>query len=201
MESEIRKCTKCGKEQPIIEYYKSESGRRGYACWCKSCYSKKARERYEKNAEEYKKDKNEYNKQHRKERSEYQRNYRRSDYAKEKISEYNKAYAERHPGRIKEYKMRYGTYRKRARYFGVEYEHIDRLSIFVRDKNKCQLCGRRIQVINKNKDNAAHLDHIIPLSQGGHHIESNVQALCRKCNVKKHNKMTGQLRLCYEDIS
>ena len=87
------------------------------------------------------------------------------------------------------------THKYRAIHFGVEYEHINKLTIFKRDKWRCQLCGIKTQKNNHLKDNAAELDHIIPMSRGGGHIKSNVQTLCRKCNGEKGNQLIGQLRI------
>jgi 5-methylcytosine-specific restriction endonuclease McrA len=61
---------------------------------------------------------------------------------------------------------------------------------FMRDGWRCQLCGSAVDQLRPvNKDNYAHLDHIIPLARGGQHIWSNVQTLCRKCNVKKSDSL------------
>lgn len=40
-----------------------------------------------------------------------------------------------------------------------------------------------------NKPNSPELDHIIPISKGGHHLYSNVQLLCRACNGSKRDEM------------
>ena len=32
------------------------------------------------------------------------------------------------------------------------------------------------------------LHHVVPLSQGGFHVKSNVQLLCRHCHVKMHKR-------------
>ena len=47
----------------------------------------------------------------------------------------------------------------------------------------CSMCGRFVECQNLT------LDHIIPLSKGGRHIPSNVQALCKSCNSSKHDKI------------
>lgn len=87
------------------------------------------------------------------------------------------------------------THEKRAIMFNAECEHINRLKVFNRDKWRCQLCGIKVQKNDYLKDNAAELDHIIPLSRGGGHIYSNVQTLCRRCNTEKGNKLIGQLKI------
>ena len=38
------------------------------------------------------------------------------------------------------------------------------------------------------------LDHVIPLSKGGKNDTSNVVAVCRSCNSKKHDKMLIEFR-------
>lgn len=48
--------------------------------------------------------------------------------------------------------------------------------IFNRDNNSCLCCG------SKNK---LEIDHIIPVSRGGENKLSNLQTLCKKCNVIK----------------
>lgn len=66
---------------------------------------------------------------------------------------------------------------------------------FERDNWICQLCGCDVDLIKPtNKDNYAHLDHIIPLSKGGQHITNNVQTLCRKCNINKANLMPQEVQ-------
>jgi len=68
------------------------------------------------------------------------------------------------------------------------------IDVFMRDKWKCQLCGCDVDELgDTNKDNYANLDHVIPLAKGGHHILSNVQTLCRKCNIIKSDKMPEEI--------
>jgi 5-methylcytosine-specific restriction endonuclease McrA len=45
---------------------------------------------------------------------------------------------------------------------------------------KCVQCGS-----NKNPS----IDHIIPVSKGGHDGLENLQVLCSKCNCKKGNRI------------
>ena len=52
--------------------------------------------------------------------------------------------------------------------------------IFKRDNFSCKNCGRQ---------EFLELDHIIPISKGGKEKEENYQTLCKKCNVRKKDKL------------
>jgi hypothetical protein len=67
------------------------------------------------------------------------------------------------------------TYNRRAIARSVRHE------IFVRDNYRCLECGAT------NKDTTLHIDHIIPISQGGSNDKDNLQTLCKKCNLSKNN--------------
>lgn len=77
-------------------------------------------------------------------------------------------------------------YRKSAKYQRQLMTPQLREQILSRDKYKCKKCG-------VSKKNEKHLllevDHIIPISKGGITIESNLQALCWKCNRTKGAKI------------
>lgn len=60
--------------------------------------------------------------------------------------------------------------------------------IYKRDKQVCVYCGTRVRRYESNgwlASDEATLDHVIPISLGGGHTESNVVTACRDCNVKK----------------
>lgn len=59
-----------------------------------------------------------------------------------------------------------------------------RYNVLKKDNYRCQICGSTI------KDGVKlHVDHIIPLSEGGKTIMSNLQTLCERCNLGKSNKI------------
>ncbi len=63
--------------------------------------------------------------------------------------------------------------------------------ILARDNWTCCSCGR-----SAVKDGVVlHVDHIIPRSRGGTDDPSNLQTLCRKCNIGKSNKDDTDLRI------
>ena len=56
------------------------------------------------------------------------------------------------------------------------------------------MCGIEVTLLKPvTRDDYAHLDHIIPLSKGGPHLLSNVQTLCRKCNLEKSDMMPDEI--------
>jgi len=63
-------------------------------------------------------------------------------------------------------------------------------TVLARDKWKCLSCGR-----SAREDGVLlEVDHIIPRSKGGSDDMSNLQTLCKKCNIGKSNR--DSTRLC-----
>jgi hypothetical protein len=84
-------------------------------------------------------------------------------------------------------KQKWSTnHRKRARHYGVAYEPVKRSMIIERDKWACYLCGH---VCRKDAGpwdhDKATVDHVVPLSNGGTHVESNLRCCCWLCNTNK----------------
>jgi hypothetical protein len=59
-------------------------------------------------------------------------------------------------------------------------EHIKN-EVFKRDNGKCVQCGYFGEYIE--------YDHKIPRSKGGQNTVDNIQLLCRKCNLRKGNRL------------
>jgi 5-methylcytosine-specific restriction endonuclease McrA len=77
--------------------------------------------------------------------------------------------------------------------------HLDRLpphevrftrkNIYLRDRNRCQYCGRHFLRRDLN------LDHVVPLSRGGRSTWENVVCCCLKCNARKGDRLPAEAGL------
>jgi 5-methylcytosine-specific restriction endonuclease McrA len=68
---------------------------------------------------------------------------------------------------------------RRARLLALPTESIDLLVVYERDSGLCGLCGGPVD------PDDWHLDHVVPLAKGGHHIYDNVQVAHPRCNLAK----------------
>ncbi len=59
---------------------------------------------------------------------------------------------------------------------------------------RCNYCGARLTRDNLN------IDHMVPVSRGGLNDGDNLQALCRRCNIRKGNHTDEEFRERYEAI-
>lgn len=55
-------------------------------------------------------------------------------------------------------------------------------ALIVSQENRCNYCRCELDPSNIERD------HILPVSRGGNNLIENIQALCRSCNRRKHNK-------------
>ena len=69
--------------------------------------------------------------------------------------------------------------------------------IIERDKMKCQECGKYIFADVSSADRAIkfgaglfHIDHIVPVVQGGRATEENLRLLCARCNLARKKRFT-----------
>jgi 5-methylcytosine-specific restriction endonuclease McrA len=62
---------------------------------------------------------------------------------------------------------------------------VSRRAIFGRDEHRCQYCGNP----------AENIDHVTPRSRGGLHTWDNVVACCRRCNIRKGDRLPGEVGL------
>ncbi len=120
--------------------------------------------------------------------------YRKAN--KESIKVQRKVYRERHKEEIRIYdtiwreanpdKTRNRDRKRQALKYKVPFEPINDKRIFIRDGWVCQICHKRVnKKLKYPNPMCASLDHIIPLSEGGHDLYSNVQLAHLRCNLSK----------------
>lgn len=62
-----------------------------------------------------------------------------------------------------------------------------RRSVYGRDKNQCQYCGKKLSSYNRT------IDHVIPLGRGGDSSFENCVTSCRACNLLKGAKLPHEI--------
>lgn len=68
----------------------------------------------------------------------------------------------------------------------VQEVKFSRANIYLRDRNRCQYCGRKFS------SSELSLDHVVPISRGGRSTWLNVVCACLKCNVRKGNRLPDE---------
>ena len=117
--------------------------------------------------------------------------------------ERNRRWRERHLEEQREYQRQWHvthlekcnaiSRKRRALKQAASIGKVDYKAIMERDKMICGICHKRIA----RKDLS--FDHIIPLSCGGAHTESNLQVAHRRCNSRKGiGYLPSQIRLVME---
>ena len=70
----------------------------------------------------------------------------------------------------------------------------ERTAIARNQRYRCMYCGVRL-----TSDNLQ-IDHMDPVSRGGSNDDENLQALCRRCNIRKGNHTDDEFRERYWDL-
>lgn len=85
--------------------------------------------------------------------------------------------------------------KERARDYGdAAPASINPIRIMERDGWRCHICGGDAprELRGTFAAEAPEIDHVIPLSRGGRHIESNVACAHRRCNIEKGDGLTRE---------
>lgn len=111
----------------------------------------------------------------------------RERYARNRLSliAYQKAWAKANPDKVRVSRT-LGRRERLARIRATQREHVSYRRILERDVCFCGICGGILDTgILRN----VHFDHIVPLSKGGAHVESNIQISHPTCNMRKHTSL------------
>ena len=191
-------CIDCTEVLPADSFHKRSSAADGLAARCKSCMAKFKAEAYQRNRDQVLAKNRESYRANREKRVAYQVRWKKAN--PEKVREYGRAYYERNrervdqqvrawreanPERVRENLQR-NTRLRRARKKGAEIGPID---LDVLWTGLCGICGDPIDRDLPYPDPLSKsVDHIVPLSKGGAHEQSNLQWAHLVCNNRKGAK-------------
>ena len=168
----------------------------------------KQRQKWNKNSKKYNEKKKQYRKEnpelikeqkkishikHKEANNERMREYYKKN--KDKIRLYIMDWQRNNPDRISNYRTN-TNFKRRSKEFKVDFKPFERKELLERDNWTCKCCGIKVHdrsTGNWNTPDKAHIDHIIPISKGGNSEPSNLQILCRTCNLTKSDKLVLQL--------
>lgn len=86
--------------------------------------------------------------------------------------------------------------RRRARLHGVATESYTLTEIAKRDRQRCGLCSRKVNMTLRHPHRRSpSIDHIVPISAGGDDVRANVQLAHLICNIRKRTGGSQQLAL------
>lgn len=114
-------------------------------------------------------------------------------YRKQYDKQYNKQYLQTERGREANYRR---NLKRKSYKHKVDFTPHERKQILDRDNWNCQSCGIEVHDRSNgdwNTPDKAHIDHIVPISKGGNSEPSNLQVLCRTCNLSKRDKLDSDL--------
>lgn len=179
------KCIKCKKEKEIKFFVKDSGKEIGYRPICKECRNKYLKEWNSKNKEKIKKRneryKNKNPEQRKKSCEKYYDKIKRDKKKTKKRLQCSRRWSKTERGkllrRISENKRR--KFAKETDDGTINYESIQRL--LNKQNFKSAISGKSLK-------KGFHIDHIIPLCEGGRNTISNIQLLTPKENLRKGRK-------------
>jgi 5-methylcytosine-specific restriction endonuclease McrA len=177
-----KRCSKCGVDKPLSEYYKNKNRSGGIAAYCKPCaheYRQENIDRLRRADAEYKAARKEqrlaYNREwtarNREKYSSYQREYRKAN--RVQMNAAKREWSKAHP----EFNVRRSHQRRVLRRAnGGSYTIAEWRALCARYDYRCLCCGEQKPLT---------VDHVIPVVGGGSNNIENLQPLCAVCNIRK----------------
>lgn len=110
---------------------------------------------------------------------------------RDRIAENGRRWRERFPERHTERQRR----RDAIKRMGQRLRPADYSAILKRDGMACYLCDRNLE------RHEVQFDHVIPLSKGGIHHETNIRVSCRDCNLRKSARLWPDMEEIYPEMA
>lgn len=196
--SESKSCSKCGEVKPLAQFGAKRGNRDGLNSRCKPCAQEDKRESWHRNREANLVKARASYLANREERIAKQAAWKKAN--PDRIRRYSQTWRERNPGRDTAdtrawiaanperaaENFRRNTLKRRARKLAASIGPVDLAALWLTQGVNCPLCDKAIDRDVKYPDPlSASVDHILPLSKGGAHEQSNLQWTHLVCNQKK----------------
>jgi 5-methylcytosine-specific restriction endonuclease McrA len=182
-----KKCSKCGVEKPLDQFYKQKWCKDGCRPECKACFGIDTQRRAKANPERTR----EYRRRSRAKHPNRDREYYEKNKAIliPKMVEYNRKNKEAYLKKMRAWrkanpeKVQVWVRNRRAKLKGLAGTHTieDILSLMDSQRGKCVYC--RVDISKSYQ-----VDHIVPVARGGSNDKGNLQLLCKACNLDKRAK-------------
>lgn len=175
--SSTKRCTKCGETKSLDAFNRDRRrplGRRSYCRACQRTWREANRDR-----------RREYDRAGREANREYFREYKRAWYEanRDRKREYNRAWYEANRDLRREYE-----HRRRARKRAAALEEFSPADVYAWWEElgayTCFWCDLPFA-----EGDRIHVDHVWPLSRGGHHAVRNLVPACERCNLTKNSSL------------
>ena len=182
-----KRCSKCQEEKPATSefFYKEKKGKYGLRARCKECVLQERKDYHKENKDKILARKKVYQQENAERIAEYQKQYRKDN--KERMLQLNREWRENNQERYQEYMKEYYEqhYQENKAYYVAK-------DIKRRKKRAAQTPDyANINLMNKiyaECPEGYHVDHMIPLANGGLHWESNLCYLPAEINLSKGSK-------------
>ncbi len=162
-----KRCPHCDSTLPISAFSKNRAQVDGLSSYCRPCdYNRKAA----------------WLRRTRTQRTEQAAQWRAANPAKQHAIAVR--YRAAHPE-----KVRARVARRLARQLDAFVENIDIAELAQRDNGRCGVCGKSVVPAMRS------VDHILPLSFGGEHSYANTRLTHLRCNIRRQDRGTAQLRM------
>jgi 5-methylcytosine-specific restriction endonuclease McrA len=182
-------CSKCCIEKPLGEFHRQAGCKQGVRPECKACFYAANRSRY--SDQERKEQRRRHREKHRDEliardRAYYEKNKARLNAWQ---TEYNRTNREAYLAKMRAWrkanpeKVQVWVRNRRAKLKGLAGKHTidDVRALLSSQQGMCVYCKSDIR-------KQFQVDHIMPVSLGGSNSRSNLQLLCKQCNLDKRAK-------------
>lgn len=187
-----KRCSRCGIEKSLNDFSVRKDSKSGYRAICKVCIFKRRRLYRENNKEIIQRRKHDYYIKNRKAIRERRRIFYQKN--RDKIRKYKENHRKEIIKNMHIYRQtnhgklirRCCEAKRRARKKAVKSNlTLEEWNYILKSQgNKCNICHKRF-----NTKRPPQMDHIIPISAGGHFSSNNIQALCKHCNSSKYNNI------------